>query len=222
MSVCITRKNGARACGNDWNSDYWRSIAPVTLEHFGRHSSDHRPDVRVRLAYDDEGIALCYRVDDRYTLSVCTDYMGKVHLDSCVEFFFFPANATGYFNFETNMGGTLHASYIRDCERYPDGHYVDWTPLAPEHGSMALITPSHPGVTSPEDPQPRLWFLSIFIPFACLAPYCGAEVAAGRVGWRGNVYKCAGRSSHPHWASLYPLSTREFHTPGDYGPFVFD
>ena len=37
--------------------------------------------------------------------------------------------------------------------------------------------------------------------------------------WRGNFYKCADRSSHPHWASWSPLGEPlNFHTPQFFGP----
>ena len=36
--------------------------------------------------------------------------------------------------------------------------------------------------------------------------------------WRGNFYKCADESSHPHWASWRPIGEKlDFHTPEFFG-----
>ncbi len=222
MSLSIPRVPAARACGHDWEGPFWSALPEARINHFRPESSDHRPDVRARLAWDDEGLAVCFRVADRYVLCRNSEFMSMVCLDSCVEFFFQPGGADGYFNFETNIGGALHVTYVRDPVRDPQtGRFRDWTPVSPEDGARVVVSTSRPGILDPELTQPLVWTLSLFIPFAALAPYCGAAAAESREGWRGNLYKCADESSHPHWAALFPVARLNFHDPSCFGPMLF-
>lgn len=216
----IARRENAYSCGNNWDGEFWRDIPVINIDNFHARSSDHRPVVKARLAHDDEGIAACFLVQDRYVVCRNTLFMSSVCQDSCVEFFFQPGGADGYFNFEVNCGGTLHASYIRDPERLPEGGFRNWTPLAPTHGEQVKIFTNLPDLIDPEIPSTIAWCLAFFIPYTVLAGYCG-EAAYSRTGWRGNLYKCADKSSHPHWAAWRPVEPLNFHQPKFFAPLIF-
>ncbi|MBO7566063.1 MAG: hypothetical protein J6T60_03070, partial [Bacteroidales bacterium] len=51
------------------------------------------------------------------------------------------------------------------------------------------------------------------LPMAALEPYCGAIPSLDDATWRGNFYKCADHSSHPHWLTWNPVSVLNFHLP---------
>ena len=41
--------------------------------------------------------------------------------------------------------------------------------------------------------------------------------------WRGNAFKCADETSHPHWASWAPIGEAlNFHAPGWFGDLDFE
>lgn len=69
----------------------------------------HRPVTQAKLLYDDQAVYVIFWVDDRYVRAVTSKTHGEVWQDSCVEFFFSPANSVdaGYFNLEINCGGTI-------------------------------------------------------------------------------------------------------------------
>ena len=211
--------NKLNSCGSEWNGTLWRRIPAINIDKFHALSSDHRPLVQARLAYDEEGIAACFHVEDRYVVCRNTQFQSSVCQDSCVEFFFQPGGADGYFNFEVNCGGTLHASYIRNHLRLASG-FADWTPLKPKHGEQVRIYTDLPEVIEPEISQPLAWDLAFFVPFRILAKYCGMA-AYRREDWRGNLYKCADKSSHPHWAAWKAVEPLNFHQPELFGKLLF-
>lgn len=205
--------------GHDWHGPFWGGLPEIPLLHFHPHSSSHHPRTRVKLACNEEALAVCFRVEDRYVICRHTQFMALVCQDSCVEFFFQPGGADGYFNIEANCGGTVHASYIRNPQRAPGG-FVDWTPLKPEHGKQISVYTALPEVIFPEITSSLTWTLAMHIPFGILAPYCG-EAALQSHDWKGNFHKCADSSSHPHWGSWLPVEPLNFHQPECFGNIQF-
>jgi len=64
------------------------------------------------------------------------------------------------------------------------------------------------------------WRMGLYIPFQTLAKYCGAA-AFRRCVWKGNFYKCADKSSHPHWGAWRAVEPLNFHQPKFFGALRF-
>ena len=142
--------------------------------------------------------------------------------DSCVEFFFKPPAARGYFNFEFNCGGTMLASYVEDPRRV-NGVFVKYAELSPQ--SLGQITVAH---TLPRQVDPELtaatdWSFCCRIPFLLLKQYVPDLDPRSAEPWRCNFYKCADASSHPHWAAWSPIGEDlNFHQPARFGELILD
>jgi hypothetical protein len=216
----VRRAPRARSWREGWASPYWAAADVARLAHFLPGGSDHRPTTESRLLYDDESLTGCFRVADRYVRSVCTQANGPVHLDSCVEFFVQPRAARGYFNFEFNAGGTLHAGYIIDPARTATG-FKSFHLLDPSLLRRIEVAGSLPGVVEPERPEPTAWQLAFRIPFAVLENEAGPLGDVAGDTWRGNFFKCADATSHPHWAAWSPVPVRNFHLPECFGELRF-
>jgi hypothetical protein len=80
---------------------------------------------------------------------------------------------------------------------------------------------SLPSIIEPEMEDEVTWSLEFSIPFALLTGYVGSLGKVEGQQWRGNLYKCGNRTSHPHWASWSPLSDKNFHAPWDFGALWF-
>ena len=189
--------------------------------------SSTRPAVRIgriaraRLLYDAANLYLRFRVEDCYVVARHTQFQDPVWRDSCVEFFVQPRPSSGYFNFEINCGGVLLSYWIEDPTRTPDG-FAKFTRLAPEHGERIRIAHSMPSLVAPEQPGPVVWHIGCQIPLAVLEAYAGPLGPLAGQTWRGNFYKCADDSSHPHWASWAPIGEAlNFHQPGCFAPLHF-
>ena len=204
-----------------WESRSWAAAEVVEIAQFHPRSSDHRPRVQARLLYDRSGISVFFRVADRYVRSVATRYLDCVCTDSCVECFLEPKSGAGYFNFEANGGGTFLIYYIEDPARTPGG-FRKYTPVRADLAAAMPVRHSLPATVDPELPGPVEWTLRYTIPWALFEAYVGPlGPVAGQV-WRGNFFKCADATSHPHWAAWAAIGEElNFHQPRYFGEIRF-
>jgi hypothetical protein len=135
--------------------------------------------------------------------------------DSCVEAFLQPRPDRGYFNFETNCGGAMLLYYVTDPTRRPDGGFQAAEQVRAELMERIRIFTSLPArKTFEETGKAVAWRLSYFVPNELFEAYVGDLGPASARRWRGNFYKCADESSHPHWASWRPIGAKlDFHVP---------
>jgi len=205
-----------------WNGAVWSGVEALEISSFRPESSDHRPQTRAKLLYDEAYIYGIFHVRDRYVRSVETRFQGPTCYDSCVEFFVKPDVGPGYFNFEWNCGGTMLAYYITDTTRRPDDEFRVFTELPKADGDRVAIYHSMPEVVEPEITEPTDWTLEFAIPFALIEKYAGPLGEIPRREWRANFYKCAEKVSHPHWASWSPVEKLDFHVPHCFGTIAFE
>jgi len=205
----------------DWDGRQWATAETLEIEHFRPESSDHRPRTFARVLYDDTGIHGLFCVEDRYVVCKRTEYLEPVWKDSCVEFFAEPKPESGHFNFEFNCGGALLCSHIINPARVPGG-FKDFTRLPPAVGRTIRTASSLPRKVDPEVTEPTTWFLRFFIPFSVFEDYVGSLGPVSGQTWRGNFYKCADESSHPHWAAWSPVDELNFHMPRCFGTIRFE
>ncbi len=204
-----------------WHGPAWSWADTLDVAWFHPRSSDHRPRVQARVLYDDEALYVAFRVDDRYVRAVHTEYNGPVCLDSCVECFVRPRPDLGYFNFETNCGGTLHLSYVEDPTRTPDG-FKKRTFVPEGQGGAVRIYHSLPRRVEPERVEETVWTIEYAVPWGVFEAYVGPLGDLAGQEWRGNFYKCGDETSHPHWAAWAPLGEElNFHQPRYFAPLRF-
>ena len=205
----------------DWDSAAWQQAETLEVKHFRPESSEHRPKTLARLQFDTFGIHGCFKVRDRYVRSIRTRYGDAVWKDSCVEFFFQPKPGAGYFNFEFNCGGAFLSCYITDPERV-EGGFKEFVKIPPERGRSIQVRSSLPPVIAREISEPLDWTLHFFIPFSLLEYYVGHLGERDGLACRGNFFKCADETSHPHWASWSPVDEFNFHRPPCFGEIQFE
>ncbi|HOX56388.1 MAG TPA: carbohydrate-binding family 9-like protein [Candidatus Paceibacterota bacterium] len=221
MNYTVRAAAVAPALDAEWTDPAWGRAETLEIRHFRPESSSHHPQTSVRLLYVVTGIYGIFRVQDRYVRCVRTQYMQEVWKDSCVEFFAQPRLDRGYFNFEFNCGGAFLCSYITNPERTPEG-FKEFTRVPAEIGQRIQARSSLPQRIDPEITAPVLWTLRFFIPFSLFGQYLGALGAASGQEWRGNFFKCADESSHPHWGCWSPVDELNFHRPSCFGTIRFE
>jgi hypothetical protein len=198
----------------------WGGIPWADINHFRPESSSHRPLARCKLLYDDAHLYGLFLVDDRYVRCAHTGFQAPVYEDSCVEIFVRPGTGRGYFNFEFNCGGALLASYVTDPTR-SKGRVAEASLFSPEECRQVAVYGALSPMAEHEIEDEVTWPLEFAIPFALLRSYAGGPGQVDGEEWRGNLYKCGDKTSHPHWASWSPLRDRNFHAPWDFGALRF-
>lgn len=204
-----------------WDGAAWGDAPVLRVVHFHPRSSDHRPVTEAKLLHDDEAIYALFRVDDRFVRCVHTEYDSDTYKDSCVELFVQPAGRAGYFALEVNCGGAFSLRYIEDPTRTPN-RFAKWTAVSAADAAQIRVAHSLPARVEPEQAGPVTWWVEVAWPTRVMAPYCGAVGPLAGQRWCGNAFKCGDETSHPHWASWWPIGEAlNFHATGWFGEFQF-
>ena len=203
-----------------WDAAPWHSANVIALTNFLSQSKSRHPRVEAKAVYQDDGIFVFFRVFDKYVRCVLTEYQSGVCTDSCVEFFVEPKPGRGYFNFEINCGGTLLLYYC-ETKAAPTDKPI-FNPVPREFGCQVTIYHSLPPVVDPEIEADTEWRIEYFIPFTIFEHYLGPLGPIPGQVWRANFYKCADKTSHPHWITWAPMGTElNFHLPQYFAPIRF-
>lgn len=219
-NITINKTTTKPSLNGDWNHECWNASETIEINLFRPEGSDHQPVAEARVLYDEQGLHLIFRVQDKYVRSVQTEFNSSVCSDSCVEFFVKPKLGKGYLNFEINCGGTLLSSYIEDPTRTDDG-FAKYQMLTSTDAQMVSIYHSMPNTVDPEITVPTTWINQVFIPFKLLEKYVGKLGDISGQTWQANFYKCGDKTSHPHWASWSPVTELNFHLPECFGTLKF-
>ncbi len=132
---------------------------------------------------------------------------GRIWCDSCLEFFFQPlASHPAYLNFEINPKGYYLSQFGEAREKRV--FLRDMTALEPEIQPFSV---TENGETA--------WGVCLLIPQDLIAEVYGQPFAISPGSLRGNFYKCADESAHPHYGAYFPVDSAErgFHNPARFG-----
>ena len=206
----------------DWDAPVWQQAITDSIDHLVRSDSGFQPkSIKFRLLHDEDAMYGIFRVEDQYVQSVVTEFQGSVCRDSCCEIFFQPTS-NGYFNLEMNAGGNFLLYYIRDCSRGENGGFKDYTVLPLEHWKMVSVKTDKPSIITPEITTPTNWTVQFAFPRALMEIYAGPLGQFSGQTWKGNLYKCADKCSHPCWVCWNPIPYLSHHLPEYYAPFIME
>jgi hypothetical protein len=201
-----------------WEKHLWVDIPHLSLGFHMGDPPEHFPGVRAKLAYDLEMLYVIFQVEDRYVCARNQSYQEPVYQDSCVEFFFTPGEniSEGYFNLEVNCGGTA-------LFHHQLGRQVEDVPVSGVDFHQIQIAHTLPKVIEEEITESITWVVEYCLPFSVLAKYAPLAQPGAGITWRANFYKCADKSSHPHWLtwSRVDLPAPDFHSPEFFGRLIF-
>lgn len=217
-SYSIIRTEFPPEINSVWNKNIWQESKAIRLENYMGDKPLHFPVTSVKLCYDNNNIYVIFKVLDQYVKAVEKKIDGSVWFDSCVEFFFSPGPDTkrGYFNFEINCKGVFLFQYHKDND---STHGF----VRPEDYEKIKISHSLEKDVEKEITEPLEWRVEYSIPYAVLKNYMNVENPGPGVKWRANFYKCADKSSHPHWLTWAPVNypKPKFHLPEFFGWLSF-
>jgi len=204
----------------EWDGAAWDGVTVMSIDQFRIESSDHQPETKSKLLYDERHIYGIFKVKDRFVRCVRTKYQEITSRDSCVELFVMPKHDKGYFAFEINCGGTMLFNYITDPTRVPDG-FKEFIQIPWEDGREVRIHHSAPSMVEPECIEPLTWTIELAVPLRILEKYVGPLGELAGQSWKANLFKCGDETSRPHWASWCPVDELNFHMPRCFGEISF-
>lgn len=215
----VKKTNSSFIFEQGWCEGQWANANPLRLAHFMGARPEHFPDTQVKLLYDKDNLYVFFRVKDQYVRAVTEAFHDPVCQDSCVEFFFACGEdiTKGYFNLEVNCGGTL--LFYHQIRKGQGTRAV-----STEDCRKIKVISSLPKKVDPEITQPIVWTVKYAVPIAVLKKYaCVTPPGPGTV-WKANFYKCADKTSHPHWLTWNPVDrpSPNFHLPQYFGTMVFE
>lgn len=171
----------------------------------------YHPVTIFAIARSDKYIYVDFFVRANYLRAVNYTNNSPVADDSCVEFFLSVPGSGEYWNFEFNCIGTVNAS-----------HRV--TRSNPTRLSDAEIATIKRYASCGKRPFEEIegmfaWNLTIAIPFELI----GLDGANLPDHIMGNFYKCAAKTSQPHYLSWSPIVSEkpDFHRPEFFGRLNF-
>ena len=218
MTYKVQRQGTLPAVKARWDAVPWNGIPPLTISEYMGDKPDHFPRVQVKVAYDDAAVSVIFKVEDRYVRAVAKHYQDRVYEDSCVEFFFTPADnvSRGYFNLEMNCCG-VGLFHFKSGGGGQAVHVAE-----NDFREIQIAHTMHQDLLS-EIQNPVTWGLEYRVPLGILAKYCEVTVPAPERIWRANFYKCGDKTSHPHWLSWSAVDhpTPQFHLPEYFGVLEF-
>lgn len=207
-----------RIDGN-WDKNIWNNVDAIQLKNYMGSKPEHFPTVFVKLVYSDTDLYVIFKVLDQYVKSIAQEYQGKVYEDSCVEFFFTPADNSrkGYFNLETNSGGVQLFGFNSNAG-------VEDVLIKYEDYKNIEVAHSLPKLIDNEIKEKVTWYIEYKIPIEVLSKYFENVKPISETVWRGNFYKCADKTSHPHWLTWNKVEnpTPNFHLPQFFGTLIFE
>ena len=174
----------------------------------------YKPDVRFAIAYGKREIYIKYFVHEASVKAEMTEHNQRVYEDSCVEFFFMPADDGIYYNFEFNSIGTtlLSAGKGREERVFAERQTMDKIRTTGSLGKRPFK----------EEIKDTTWDLTIVIPFEAL--FLHSIISPSGLTGRANFYKCGDKLSIPHYLSWSPVQSDKpnFHLPSSFGIIRFD
>ena len=202
----------------NWEKSIWTGTESLLLENFMGDRPDHFPRTEMKMRYDQKNIYVIFKVEDKYVKAIAKETNGKVWEDSCVEFFFSPGpdSESGYFNLETNCIGTFllqYHNYIANDDGFVGAQDIQ---------GIEIKTSIDQDLTE-EYTEPLTWYIEYRLPHSFLLNYLPYAPPGPGVKWRANFYKCADKTSHPHWLTWAPVDFPEpkFHLPEFFGWLEF-
>ncbi|MBN2376468.1 MAG: carbohydrate-binding family 9-like protein [Sedimentisphaerales bacterium] len=202
----------------NWKKEAWKNVPALEIKNYMGEKPEHLPRAQAKLLYDDNNLYVIFRIEDQYVRAVATEYHDSVCADSCAEFFFTPSPdiSQGYFNIEINAGGTMLFNYqIKPHEAA--------VKVASTDCDQVEIFHSQPKIIEPEITEPTTWILEYCVPFSVIEKYAPFTKPCSGVIWKANFYKCADKTSHPHWItwSVVDRPQPDFHRPEFFGTLEY-
>lgn len=184
----------------------WSRIPALQVENY-QWQPPLPISMQARICHDGQNLHLHLQAQEQNIRAEHHDALAMVCEDSCMEFFFCPAeNDLRYFNFEINPNAAMFIGF-----GHGKADLVRLLPPAEQFLAQAQF------VSGGWQAQYRIpaQFIRLFFPDFALE--------TGRV-IRANFYKCGHKTLHPHYITWNPVQSDvpSFHRPQDFASLILE
>lgn len=173
----------------------------------------YRPEVSLEARHDGDNLYLHYKVREDAVMASAASDREQVWRDSCVEFFFAPADDGLYYNIECSCIGKIYMCCGGDRH---DREFL------PEEAYRGIIREGSLGMEPFALREgPLEWEMRLVIPASTFVRH---DIRSFRgLEARGNFYKCEDALPQRHYLSLFPVATLkpDFHRPEFFDKIIF-
>lgn len=170
---------------NDWDLVDYLDVDNILW------TDDYGIRMKAQIAYDDDKFYVHMIAKEKNIRNEITDKLGSVCRDSCMEFYFQPANEKRYFHFEINYNCVFYIGIM--TERKNDTRLI--------RKDMSIFNAR---TSKTEDG----WQVNYEIPFDFLRVFVPDFRPKSGDYLRGNVYKCGDDCVDSHWMSWNKVETQ--------------
>ena len=183
----------------------WEQIPVAPLENY-LWSDVRSIQVQAQMAWDPEALYVRLEAVEPEILCRFDGHLDEVCRDSCLEFFFCPADGDRYFNFEANPNGSLYVGYGKPGSQRARLYRTNWRELfqvAPYRTDDG-------------------WGISLRIPVSFVDWFVPGFHLEQGMTLRGNFFKCGDDTAQEHYMSWNKVDVPHpnFHLPEFFGNIV--
>jgi hypothetical protein len=173
----------------------------------------YKPKVEFRIGHANNLILIKFNVTENAIGALETNINGKVHIDSCIEFFI-SLDGLHYYNFEFNCIGTPHVGWGTGRENRIH--------LPQETARLIQVRSSLGNDPIPFQSGYFSWELCALIPADCF--FHDPGISFDGLSGNANFYKCGDGLPEPHFVTWNPVGTPQpdFHSPEFFGKIDFE
>ena len=172
-------------------------------------TNGYKPKVEYVLSMDKDGFCMHMTIHERDPRRAETEHQGRIHMDSCAEWFvnFAPEICDRYFNFEVNANGAMRVAFRKD-----------------RHDSVSLSLEDIELLDIRTEIMDDQWVVCYHVPFALIEKYIPGYCFEEGMKIRTNFYKCGDGVEFPHFGvwKEYPLLQPDFHRPEYFAEITLD
>ena len=185
----------------------WADIPSVAIDS-PLHPSKAEVSATAQVCYDDKFLYVHLSTVESEIRAEHKGLLCEVCEDSCLEFFFAPIMGDGrYFNLECNPNGAIYLGMGSNPDNLVRIVFSEKIPFSPQ-------------INFTDDG----WNLTYEIPHTFIQQFFPEYAPAPGYSMRANFYKCADKTSQPHWLMWTPVPPAprcSFHQPDKFGTLYF-
>lgn len=184
----------------------WSHVPAVQIDKW-HHTEPMPVSAQAQVCYDENALYVRLSAVESNIKADFTGLLDEVSDDSCLEFFFSPAEGDQrYFNIEVNPNGAMYLGF------------------GPNVNKLMRLIPEEPQICPKVTKTQDGWEVEYTVSYDFIRVFFPDFSPAPGYTMKGNFFKCAGAATPPHFLCWQPVVPQRcaFHNPDCFGKLIFE